>query len=54
VQVAGVTFGPAVDAYLEDPAALVTRKGEPLKPSYEKDRRERLRSAVRARLVGNK
>ncbi len=36
------TFNDAVTAYLADDAAFTTRKGRVLKPSYERDRRERL------------
>jgi integrase len=37
------TFDDAVKAYLADDAAFTTRKGRTLKPSYERDRRERLK-----------
>ncbi|MEQ8783434.1 MAG: site-specific integrase [Roseibium album] len=36
------TFADAVDTYLKDPAGMTTRKGRTLKPSAEKDRRQRL------------
>jgi integrase len=37
------TFDDAVTAYLTDDTAFTTRKGRALKPSYERDRRERLK-----------